>query len=275
MRWACLAMGGMICALAEAAFATGACERIVVTGNPEYPPVVWADPDDATRLTGAAIELLELALDGSGVKVETLNVGPWARAQEEARDGRVDMLASAFMTMKRLGEMDYVHPPYMEVPSVVFVKRGASFAYSGWNDLRDRRGSTAVDTSFGSAFDTYAKELLNIEQAASIEQSFRQLLAGRVDYVVYERHRGLALAERLGLQDQLDILDGSVINEQLYFTISHNSACNSPALRGALAQGMHRLVNEGVPRRILEKYRDRWTAQYGNPEQAPASPVAE
>lgn len=275
MRWACLAMGGVIWTLAEAAFATGACERIVVTGNPEYPPVVWADPDDSTRLTGAAIELLELALDGSGIKVETLNVGPWARAQEEARDGRVDMLASAFMTMERLGEMDYVHPPYMEVPSVVFVKRGASFAYSGWNDLRDKRGSTTVDTSFGSAFDTYAKEQLNIEQAASIEQSFRQLLAGRVDYVVYERHRGQALAERLGLQDQLDILDGSVINEQLYFTISHNSACNSPALRGALAQGMHRLVNEGAPRRILEKYRDRWAGQYGKTDREPPSPVAE
>lgn len=275
MRWALLAIGGVMCTLTEVALATGACERIVVTGNPEYPPVVWADPDDSTRLTGAAIELLELALAGSGIKVETLNVGPWARAQEEARSGRVDMLASAFMTIERLGAMDYVHPPYLEVPSVVFVKRGASFAYSGWDDLRDKRGSTAVGTSFGSAFDTYAQEQLSISEEASIEQSFRQLLAGRVDYVVYERQQGLAMAERLGLQEQLDMLDGSVINEQLYFTISHNSACNSPALRGALAQGMHRLVNEGAPRRILEKYRDRWAGQFGEAVSPPASQVVE
>lgn len=275
MRWAIAAMGGVLCTLAEAALAAGACERIVVTGNPEYAPVVWADPEDSTRLTGAAIEMLELALDGSGITVETLNVGPWARAQEEARSGRVDMLAGAFMNHQRLGNMDFVHPPYMEVPSVVFVKRGASFAYSGWNDLRDKRGSTAVDTSFGSAFDTYAQEHLDIEQSASIEQSLRQLLAGTVDYVVYERHQGQAAAERLGLQEQIDILDGSVINEQLYFTISHNSACNSPALRGALAQGMHRLASEGAPRRILEKYRDRWAGQFGETAGVPSSLVAE
>lgn len=275
MRWACWAMGGLMCTLANAASATGACERIVVTGDPEYPPVVWADPEDSKRLTGAAIELLELALDGSGIKVETLNVGPWARAQEEARSGRVDMLAGAFMTTERLGDMDYVHPPYVEVPSVVFVKRGASFAYSGWDDLRNKRGSTTANTSFGSAFDNYAQEHLSIDKEASIEESFRQLLADRVDYVVYERRQGQALAEQLGLQDQLDILDGSIINEQLYFTISHNSACNSPALRGALAQGMHRLVNQGVPRRVLEKYRDRWASQFLKTEVAPAMQLAE
>ncbi len=262
MRWAGWAVGSLIWALSATAAATGSCERIVITGDPKYPPVLWADPENPSRLTGAAIELLERALEGSGVKVETLNVESYAAAQEEVRSGRIDMLAGAFLTPERLGYMDYVHPAYMEVPSVLFVKRGESFAYSGWDDLRDKRGSTLADTSFGRAFDTYAREHLNIQQAESIEQAFRQLLGGRVDYVVFQRHQGLALAEQLGVSEQLDMLDGSVINEQLYFTVSHDSACNSPQLRGALAQGMLRLSQEGVPRRLFEKYRDQWAGRF-------------
>lgn len=241
--------------------AGGACERIVVTGNAQYPPVLWVDPDDSKRLVGAAVELLESALEGSGIHVDVLNVGPWARAQEEVRSGRVDMLAGAFLTSDRLAEMDYVYPPYMEVPSVIFVKRGKAFPYSGWDDLRGKRGSSLVNNSFGAAFDTYAADHLEISTVPSIEQSFELLLRDRADYVVYERHQGLALAAQMNILEQLDVLEGSLINEPLHYTVSHNSACNSPALRAALAQGMHRMVRQGEPRRLLEKYREIWSEQ--------------
>ncbi|MFN3581358.1 MAG: substrate-binding periplasmic protein [Pseudomonas sp.] len=242
--------------------AGGTCERLVVTGNPEYPPLLWVDPQNTKHLVGAGVELLELALEGTGIQVEVLNVGPWARAQEEVRSGRVDMLAGAFLTSQRLGYMDYIYPAYMEVPSVLFVRRDALFPYSGWDDLRDKRGSTLLNNSFGTAFDTFARDHLRIEQVPSVEQSFRTLLRGRVDYVVYERYQGLALAQQLGIEDELEIVDGSLINEQLYYTLSHSSACNSPQLRAILAQNMRDLVSTGEPRRLLEKYRDIWAQQF-------------
>lgn len=242
--------------------AGGTCERLVVTGNPEYPPLLWVDPQNTKHLVGAGVELLELALEGTGIQVEVLNVGPWARAQEEVRSGRVDMLAGAFLTSQRLGYMDYIYPAYMEVPSVLFVRRDALFPYSGWDDLRDKRGSTLLNNSFGTAFDTFARDHLRIEQVPSVEQSFRTLLRGRVDYVVYERYQGLALAQQLGIEDELEIVDGSLINEQLYYTLSHSSACNSPQLRAILAQNMRELVSTGEPRRLLEKYRDIWAQQF-------------
>lgn len=256
----------------QAYAAEGACERIVVTGNPQYPPVLWVDPENEDKLIGAGVELLELALEGTGIAVEVMNTGPWSRAQEEARSGRVDMLAGAFLTPERLSFMDYVYPSYVEIPSVLFVRRGQAFPYGGWDDLQDKRGSTLVNNSFGSAFDTYAKDHLDIEQVPSVEQSFRLLLSDRVDYVVYERYQGLAIAEKLGITEELDVLEGSLINENLYYTVAHNSACNSPALRSALALGMHKVVSQGEPRRLLEKYREQWASQFmpaamkGDPE---------
>lgn len=246
--------------LAQAAGAT--CERVVVTGNPEYPPILWVDPEDDAHLVGAAVELLDMAFEGTGIQAEVLNVGPWSRAQEEVRSGRVDMLAGAFLTRERLGFMDYVYPSFVEVPSVLFVKRGEVFPYSGWDDLRDKTGSTLLNNSYGMAFDTFSREHLRIEKVSSIEQSFQTLVRGRVDYVIYERYQGLASAKQLGIEDQLEIVDGSLINEQLYYTLSHNSVCNSPPLRAILAQNMQDLISKGEPRRLLEKYRLQWASQF-------------
>lgn len=237
------------------------CERVVATGNPQYPPILWVDPDDETRLIGAGAELLEKALAQSNIELDMLNVGPWARAQEEVRSGRVDLLAGAFLTRQRLGYMDYIHPAFAEVPSVIFVRADGIFSYGGWQDLRGKIGSTIVNNSFGNAFDRFAADNLEIEAVPSIEQSFQKLLRGRADYVIYERYQGLALAQQLGIVDKLEILDGSLMNEQLYLTLSHNSACNSPDLRAALAQAMFDLSRSDEPQRLLEKYREVWTEQ--------------
>lgn len=242
--------------------AGGGCERIVVTGNADYPPLLWVNPDDDSRLVGAAVELLERALEPSGIHVDALHVGNWQQAQQEVRSGRVDMLAGSFLTPERFAEVDYVYPPYMEIPSVIFVRRGEAFPYSGWDDLRGKRGSSLSGNSFGAAFDTYAADHLNIAAMPSVEQAFEQLLGGKVDYLIHERHQGLALAAQGNILEQLDMLEGSLINEQLYYSISHHSACNSPALRAALAKGMYQMVRQGEPRRLLEKYRDKWASQF-------------
>ncbi len=251
------------------------CERIVATGNPQYPPILWVDPEDEKRLIGAGAELLEKALAQSDIKLEMLNVGPWSRAQEEVRSGRVDMLAGAFLTRPRLGHMDYIHPAYAEVPSVIFIRADRIFPYSGWQDLRGKVGSTVLDNSFGNAFDRFAADNLNLEPVPSIEQSFQKLLRGRADYVIYGRHQGLALAEQMGITDDLDIIDGSLMNEQLYLTLSHNSACNSPDLRAALAQAMFDLSSNNVPQQLLEKYRDIWARQRVTAGAAPGPVVNE
>lgn len=271
--WACVGVLALLLGVAMPGLADGgACERIIVTGHSQYPPVLWVDPADTSRLKGAAVELLQLALEDSGIHVDALNVGPWARAQKELVSGRVDMLAGAFLTPERLGEMDFVYPPFMEVPSVLFVKRGSAFPYSGWADLRGKQGSSVAGSSFGAGFDSYAKEHLDIQSVPLARQSFELLVSGRTDYVIYERYQGQALAAKMGILDQIDIIEGSVINEQLYFAVSHNSACNSPALRAAVAQGMYRMVQQGEPRRLLEKYRAIWASQFAPlPEQIPAA----
>src|SRR5690554_8195831 len=70
--------------------AGGVCERIVITGNPDYPPLLWVNPDDPGRLVGAAVELLEKALEPAG-RSEERRVGKecrsrWALDHRRTRD---------------------------------------------------------------------------------------------------------------------------------------------------------------------------------------------
>lgn len=241
--------------------AVGKCERLVATGNPEYPPYLWRDPQSPQHLIGANADLLTLIGEQLGVKVEIIHTGPWSRAQDEVRTGRVDLLAGAFLTLPRLETMDYVHPAFFNTPSVVWVNKDKVFPYSGWEDLRERTGGTLVSNSFGQQFDSYAKANLSLEEVPSLTQAFQKLLLGRTDYVLYERYPGMALADTLGMLDSLETLEPPISSEGLFLTLSHNSACNDAWLRGQLAKKMTELTSAGLPETLLQRNLERWKAQ--------------
>ncbi|HCA24663.1 MAG TPA: hypothetical protein DEP32_10905, partial [Pseudomonas sp.] len=130
---AALALGGAFTAAPARAELTN-CERVVVTGNPAYPPLTWAPESGEAALTGVTIEMLSNALQGSGIEVEVLDLGSRAKALEAVEAGQVDIMAGLFLTRELLGSLDFVYPPVVDVPSVFFVRRGAAFPYTGWQD---------------------------------------------------------------------------------------------------------------------------------------------
>lgn len=250
------------------------CERIVVTGNPDYPPLIWA-AEGEQKLTGVAVEILQLALKDSGITVELLDLGSRSKALEAVEAGQVDVMAGLFLSRERLKSLDFVYPAIMDVPSVFFVRRGAAFPYSGWQDLQGKRGAAQQGSRFGLSFDTYAADHLQLQRMNTGEAALRKLLAGQLDYVVLERYQGQALAQQLGVDAQLDTLEGSFINAPLYLAISHNSVCNSPALRSALALGMQELAQRNEASRLLDKYRQLWAAPFQPTAEAAEVPVTE
>lgn len=251
--------------------AAGKCERLVATGNPEYPPYLWRDPQNPQKLIGANADLLQQIGEQIDIEIEVMYTGPWSRAQDEVRTGRVDLLAGAFLTLPRLESMDYVHPAFYITPSMVWVRKGQEFPYSGWEDLRGRVGGTLVNNSFGQQFDAFAKANLTLESVPSLTQAFQKLLLGRTEYVLYERYPGVALANTLGLMEDLQALEPPISSEGLFLTLSHNSACNDPWLRGQLAKKMTELTATGLPETLLQRNLERWKSQQLQPASVPPS----
>jgi polar amino acid transport system substrate-binding protein len=52
IRWGVALLAGAM--LAASAQAQAACKTLLASGNPQYPPYLWRDPDNDTRLIGMA-----------------------------------------------------------------------------------------------------------------------------------------------------------------------------------------------------------------------------
>lgn len=237
------------------------CQHLRATGNPEYPPYLWRDPEHPGQLIGANAELLDYLASQLGIEVSLVDAGPWSRAQEEVRLGRVDWLAGYFRTDAREQQMDFIAPAFLTTDSVVWVRRDDAFAYSGWDDLQGRTGGTLVHNSYGQHFDDYAAAHLHLEAVPSAAQAFEKLLHERNDYLLYERHPGAALAQALGIDEQLRVLEPAVSSEPLYLAVSKRSRCNSAALRQRLAALMQVLVKSPLAERLVQRNLERWKRQ--------------
>lgn len=253
----------LVCALLPwGAFAADTCDKLVVTGNPEYPPYLWRDPTDDTRLVGANADLMQLLAKEIGISVEMRYVGNWARVQEVVRSGRADMIAGAFYTLPRLEYMDYFYPAFRETRSVIWVQAGKPLKYKQWSDLRGLKGVTVINNSFGESFDRYAKESLSIDAVASLESALKVLQAGRVDYLVYEEDPGMAYAAKMEITG-LRTVSPSISNESLYLTLSHRSPCNTGEFRGRVSRALYALHKQGVMNKLIEANIQLWRRQAG------------
>lgn len=235
------------------------CTRLTATGNPEYPPYLWQEPGSRRGLIGANKTIMEALSERLGIPIEVIYTGPWSRAQEEVRVGRIDLIAGAFFTLPRLAHMDYIEPAFLTTRSVVWKRSLVAFDYSEWADLQRYEGATVINNSFGQNFDEYASTNLSIDNVTSLPQAFRMLAQGRVDYVLYEEYPGLAYAAELDLDYVIEQIEPPISAEGLFLTISRRSPCNTEALRTELTRIMADLVADGTAQRALNDGLETWS----------------
>ena len=250
----------LLALLGASAQAQMACKTLVASGNPQYPPYLWRDPDSEARLVGAIAEMTEWLGNEIGVAIELRYVGNWARVQEETRAGRVDMITGAFFTLPRTEYMDYALLPFRETRSVIIQREGATFPFQRWDDLISRKGLTVINNSFGQAFDRFANESLSLGKISTLDQALQMLDRGRADYLVYEDSPAEAYIARLGLRN-LRLMPTPVAQEQLYVTLSHRSTCNTPELRGAITRAMFKLRQNKLMAAFVERGVQLWKEQ--------------
>lgn len=239
---------------------TAGCREITASGNPQYPPYLWRDPADDNRLIGAAAEMTQWLAREIGVPINIRHIGPWGRVQAEARAGNVDLIAGAFFTLPRTEYMDYFHPPFRETRSVLWTQDKSKLAYKRWSDLTPLRGVTVINNSFGEEFDRFARERLQIQQVASLEQAIQMVQRGRADYLVYEDNPAAAFLARMGVTD-LRQLPTPVASENLHVTLSHRSPCNTPEMRGRLQRALYKLGREKAMEGFVERAIQLWRKQ--------------
>lgn len=245
------------------AAAPEACRTLTATGNSEYPPYLWREGKE-DRLLGANRIIMDELGRRLGITIQLQDVGSWARAQELAKTGDIDLIAGAFYTVPRTHYMDYIQPAFLDTTSIVWRKKGSSLPYAVKEDLKGRSVTTVINNSFGQEFDEFASQHLKLNYVTSLQQGFKMLAHGRTDFVLYEKNPGIAYAKLWGMSEAIDMMDNPISSEGLYLTISQRSVCNSEALRIQLAQTVAEMMAEGFMAEALQRGLDDW-ARFEHP----------
>ncbi|MCX4025777.1 transporter substrate-binding domain-containing protein [Endozoicomonas sp. SM1973] len=241
----------------------GECTTIKMAGDMEYPPVTWQYQQDKAKIYGLAVELAEKAFAEINVKVNPLHVGDWAKAQLATKQGKTDLLAGAYFNEERKTYLDYVHPPFLTDPVVIFIpsKKAYNFKFTQWQDLVKLQGVTTVGSSFGQEFDEFTKKHLKIEYKTQMSDTFKQLISGRADYLVHGLYPGLASLAKAKLSIQITPHPKYVTEEGLYFGFSKKSPCKKHL--AFFSKKIKEYVQQKIPHSLTKKYFDLWKKDFG------------
>jgi len=234
----------------SAAFAADTCETITLTGHPQYPVIAWKDDD---KIVGAAPALVEAIGKMLNVPVESKAMGSWADAQDAVREGKVDMIVGVYYNDERAQFLDYVQPAFVFDPVVAFVAKDKAFAYSGQDDLIGKKGATNKGESYGNEFDAFIKDKLTVERTDGIDDAFKDLMDGKVDYVLAGYYPGLAEATRMEIEGKVKPLEPSLLSPEMFVAFSKKSPCISlmPKFSEALTVlttdgSFHKMVQDAI-----------------------------
>jgi polar amino acid transport system substrate-binding protein len=230
--------------------AQATCDALVITGHPAYPPVAW---EAKGKIVGAGPELVtEIARKLGVKKITSQDFGSWEKAIDAARDGRADVILGIYRTDERAKFLDYVEPPFMLDPTAVVVRKGATFPFAKWGDLKGRKGVTNAGESFGDAFDAFMAKELTIARSQGVDKAFETLVAGKADYLIIGLYPGRKEAKRLGLEARVEFLPQGMPASDMYVAFSRKSPC-AAGMKAAFAAGMKAAVDGGEVKALLER----------------------
>lgn len=194
-------------------------EVMIVSGHPNYPPVMWKQ---GNTITGAGVELVTAVCDELDIPFEIRWSGPWKRVQKNAMAGDIDLIVGIYSNNERREYLDYTLP-YMIDPTVIAVLKDNKFACNSREDLIGKIGISIHGDSFGQGLDDYIKTKLNVERTYSVDALFKNLIAGRVEYILWGYYPVTVNAARLGFHDKILINTPPLATENMYMAFSKKS----------------------------------------------------
>jgi polar amino acid transport system substrate-binding protein len=249
---AAMLMAAIGLSAASAAADTSSCKRVILTGDPDYPPFSWYEDK---VFQGSAIEIVGLALKRIQLPYEIRYVGPFPKVLAAAREGQVDLIAELKSTPERKEYLAFSDVPIFPNPVAVFTRVDQELAFRNWEDLIGLRGGITVGNKFGGGLDEFLENRLAVESASRIDDNFTKLAKGRIDYFVNSYYPALAYLNRARRKAAFKVLQPFAAISDNFVGWSRASLCLDKLreLDAALAA----MVRSGEARRIGDTHLDR------------------
>lgn len=207
---------------AQGVSASDECKSISVGGADGWEPVTYIDKDG--RQVGLGIDILQEYARKHGFRLELHLDIPWTRSLQMLEKGELDVIAGAYFTEERNDLFRYSIPfAYDEV--MVFQHKDRQFAFSGIEDLVNRRGARPQGGSYGDFVDTYARDHLDMIYSPTGNKIFDVLLTERVTYVLLGRYDGLTNIYRDKLENEVFAVEPPLVRNDVRLMFSRTTPC--------------------------------------------------
>ena len=226
---------------------------VTITGHPDYPPIMWVNKNTG-KFQGVAVELLEKMLSEVDIKAQFINVESWARAQEQVKNGQIDILIPPYKTEERQKIFNFPADTFMRDETVVFVKKGKEFKFDKFEDLLQYPGVAIINDSFGEEFDQFEKKAKHIRRLPTTEQSFRFVDKDRARYVIAGINSGNAAIAKLNWEGRYVYLPKRIVVTGMYLALSKKSIWNFPEFNSYLNRKYKEYARLGTVEDLEKKY---------------------
>ncbi len=221
----------------------------------DYGPFVYADSDGQVR--GLSVDLLRAIAPRAELDIHTLPPRDLADILQGVKAGEVDLVSSLRPTPERSSFLGF-SPPYVEVPAVLVLRKGAP-RRQGLADLRQQRIGVGKSYAVESFLRQRYPELL-WEAQANDAVALRALAAGQLDGVVADAASVLFIQRREGLKD-IEIHDAVGFQ----YTLSFAYPIHRTDLAESLTQGL-RDLSRSEHDRIVKQWMDLGALAYRPPQ---------
>lgn len=231
------------------------CKRMVVTGHPDYPPVVWSN---GSTLDGAPVRLVQKLASELGTQTQVVNPGDWDKAVASLRAGQADAIVGIYFNNERTTFLEFVRPAWMQDPVSVIVAKERPFAFSGLPDLIGRKGLAGKAESFGNDLDRYIAEKLTVTRTDGLAMALDMLVAGQADYVINGTYPAIKLAIERGIKEKVVALEPPLVTEGAYIAFSKKSPCSH--LAAVFGRRVEEMQQSGEIEVLLQQATRDWEA---------------
>jgi polar amino acid transport system substrate-binding protein len=127
------------------------------------------------------------------------------------------------------------------------------------DDLIGKKGVTNQGESYGTEFDAFIKDKLDVARTEGIDAAFKELLAGKADYLIAGYYPGVAEAAKAGLKDEIELLDQAVLTAEMFVAFSKKSPCTGLAAK--FGQGITEMTTDGSFDAMLTDAGKKWDTE--------------
>lgn len=233
-------------------YPTYAGKVIKIAASPFQPPFAFSNPQDLERMDGLEVEMIEKVMSCAGLKFQYVK-GAWGALLPTLFFGSTDVMIGAVnYRPDRAARVDFIL--YMRAAQSIVVRRDNPRKITDNDSLCGRIGSSTLGGTPAQTIERQSrlcvrqgKPAIDFRPAAESNASYRQVVNGRVDFVVDD---AAAAAIRTRKQRELAVAH-TVTTGSLSGMVVANG--NREMLR-IVADGLQVQKRDGTLVRLANKY---------------------